>query len=175
MQKTALPFVACLLAFAVAGAHAQPLWKWRDASGQMHISDTAPPPGTPAKNIISGPPGGVAVPSSLSAASAASAPPSPAASSAMSALDKKKAAADQAKAEKEKADRAAADAQNAAVRKDNCARAQTALAGLQSGQRLARINDKGEREYLDDAARASETKHSQDVIAANCGAAPAGQ
>ena len=175
MQKTALPFAACLLAFAVAGAHAQSLWKWRDASGQMHISDTAPPPGTPAKNIISGPAGGVAVPSSLTAASAAAPTADPSASAAASALDKKKKAADLAKADKEKADKAAVDAQNAAIRKDNCARAQTALAGLQSGQRLARIDDKGEREYLDDAARASETKHAQDAIAANCGAAPAGQ
>jgi len=175
MQKTALPFAACLLAFAVAGAHAQTLWKWRDASGQMHISDTAPPPGTPAKNIISGPPGGVAVPSSLAAASA-SAPANPAAASASSALEKKKAAADQAKADKEKADHAAADAQNAAIRKDNCARAQTALAGLQSGQRVATFNDKGERSIMDDSARAAETKRTQDAITANCGApAPAGQ
>jgi hypothetical protein len=175
MQKTALPFAACLLAFAVAGAHAQPLWKWRDASGQVHISDTAPPPGTPAKNIISGPPGGVAPPpSSLSAAPAASAPAS--APAAASALDKKKAAADQAKADKEKADHAAADAQNAAIRKDNCARAQTSLAGLQSGQRVATFNDKGERSIMDDSARAAETKRTQDAVAANCGApAPAAQ
>ena len=55
MQKIALPFVACLLALAAAGAHAQTLWKWRDAVGPMHISDTAPPAGTPARNIISGP------------------------------------------------------------------------------------------------------------------------
>ena len=167
MQKTALPFAACLLAFAVAGAHAQTLWKWRDASGQMHISDTAPPPGTPAKNIISGPPGGVAVPSSLAAAPSASAPASPA-SSAPSALEKKKAAADQAKAEKEKADHAAADAQNATIRKDNCARAQAALTTLQSGQRIATIDSKGERQIMDDDARAAEIKRSQQSVSTNC-------
>jgi hypothetical protein len=175
MQKTALPFAACLLAFAVAGAHAQTLWKWRDASGQMHISDTAPPPGTPAKNIISGPPGGVAVPSSLAAAPSASAPANPAAASAPSALEKKKAAADQAKADKEKADHAAADAQNAAIRKDNCARAQDALATLQSGQRVATVDSKGERQYMDDDARAGEIKRAQQSVTGNCGAAPAAQ
>ena len=174
MPKTALPLAACLLAFAAAGAHAQSLWKWRDASGQMHISDTAPPPGTPAKNIISGPPGGVTPPSSLVAATPASAPAvDPSASAAAAALEKKKKAADQEKAEKDKAAHAETEARNAAIRKDNCARAQTALAGLQSGQRIARINDKGEREILDDTARAAETKHAQDAVAANCGAAPA--
>jgi Domain of unknown function (DUF4124) len=176
MPKTALPFAACLLAFAVAGAHAQTLWKWRDASGQMHISDTAPPPGTPARNIISGPPGGVAVPSSLATAPSASAPANPAAASAPSALEKKKAAADQAKAEKEKADRAAADAQNAAIRKDNCARAQAALTTLQSGQRIATIDSKGERQIMDDSARNAEIKRTQDIVSSNCGAAaPAAQ
>ena len=173
MQKTALPFVACLLAFAVAGAQAQTLWKWRDASGQLHISDTAPPAGTPAKNIISGPPGGVPpAPSALAPAAAAPAASEPAAaSSAPSALDKKKMAADKEKAESDRAAKAAADAQNAALRKDNCARAQASLTTLQSGQRMARINDKGEREILDDAGRAAELKRTQDIISQNCGAA----
>ena len=174
MQKTALPFVACLLALSVA-AHAQTLWKWRDAAGQLHISDTAPPPGTPAKNIISGPPGGVAVPSSLSAAPASAPTVDPGASAAASALEKRKKAADQEKADKDKADRAALDARNAAIRKDNCARAQSALATLQSGVRIGRTNAKGEREILDDAGRADEVKHAQEGVAANCGPAPAAQ
>jgi len=178
MQKTALPFVACLLALAVAGAHAQSLWKWRDASGQLHISDTAPPPGTPARNIISSPPGGVvAPPSSLSpaAAPASTATGDAAAEAAASALDKKKKAADQAKADQAKADKAELDAKNAAIRKENCSRAQAALAALQSGQRMARFNAQGEREVLDDAARAEETKRAQDAVTSNCSAAPAPQ
>ncbi len=179
MQKTALPLAACLLAFAVAGAHAQTLWKWRDASGQMHISDTAPPPGTPPKNIISGPPVSTTTqavsltPAGTDAPASAATPA--AAPAASSALDKKKAAADKEKADKEKADRAAAQAKTDAVRKDNCARAQSALTELQSGLRMARLNDKGEREVLDDTARAAEMKHTQDVIASNCGPLPAGQ
>jgi len=170
MQKTALSFVACLLALAAAGAQASSLWKWRDASGQLHISDTAPPAGTPATSIISSPSGSVALApapsSSAQPASAAAAPP------ALSALDKKKKAAEQEKADKEKAEHDAADAQNAAIRKDNCARAQSALANLKTGQRIATVNAKGEREIMDDSARAAETKHAQDVVASNCGPAP---
>ena len=183
MQKFALPLAACLLALAATGAQAKSLWKWRDASGQLHISDTAPPAGTPAKNIISGPPGMVnqtpvltAATPGAPAASAAAAPEKPAASSAAdTALDKKKKAAEQEKADKDKADRAALDARNAAIRKDNCTRAQSALATLQSGVRIGRTNANGEREILDDAARADEVKHAQEGVAANCGPAPAAQ
>ncbi|MFL6696532.1 MAG: DUF4124 domain-containing protein [Vitreoscilla sp.] len=172
MSKTALPLAACLLALAVAGAHAQSVWKWRDASGQMHISDTAPPPGTSAQNIISSPSRGAPAPA-LSPAAAATSSAQPVASAPMSALEKKKRAADQEKAEKDKADRAAVEAKNAATRKDNCARAQSTLTSLKSGQRVARTNDKGEREILDDAGRASEIKRAQDLVSSNCGPAPA--
>jgi hypothetical protein len=181
MHKIALSFAACLMALVATGAHAQNLWKWRDASGQLHITDTAPPAGTPAKNILRAPPG--AVPAAAPALSplgsgtgtgavpAAAADPAAAASTAgETALEKKKKAADKERADKDKADRAAIDAKNAAIRKDNCARAQAALPGLQNGQRIAKINGKGEREVLDDAGRAEEVKHTQEVIATNCGA-----
>ena len=174
MQKTVLSLAACLLAFAAAGAHAQALWKWRDASGQLHISDTAPPAGTPSKNILSAPPGGIAPPPAALVPKPASAPADNKADLAnQNALDKKKKAADQEKADQDRADRAAADARNAAQRKDNCEHAQSALRALQSGQRISRVTASGEREYLDDAGRASETKSAQDAVAANCGAAPA--
>ncbi len=166
MHKTALPLAACLLALAVAGAHAQSLWKWRDASGQLHIGDTPPPPGTPARNILSSPPGGVLPPPAMSTPAAS---PDAAASS-ESALDRKKKAAEKDKADKAKAERAEIEAKNAAIRKDNCQRAQTQLTSLQSGQRIARVNAQGEREVLDDAGRASELRRTQEVIASNCGA-----
>lgn len=186
MQKFALPLAAGLLAFAAVGADAQTLWKWRDASGQMHISDTPPPPGTPARNIVSGPPAGTppspgvtttttATSSSSTTTTTPADPSATAASAGETALDKKKKAADKEKADKEKADRAAVDAKNAAIRKDNCTRAQASLAGLQGGQRIARINANGEREVLDDAGRAEEIKRTQDVVSSNCSAAPAAQ
>jgi hypothetical protein len=181
MQKIALSFAACLLALAATGAHAQGLWKWRDASGQMHISDKAPPAGTPAKNIISSPGGAApaaapvltplgAAPAPGDARAAAAEPAAAASTASESALDKKKKAADKDKADKEKADRAVVDAKNAAIRKDNCTRAQAALPGIQNGSRIARVNANGEREVLDDAGRAQELKRTQEVISTNCGA-----
>jgi hypothetical protein len=181
MQKIALPLAACLLAIAVSGAHAQSLWKWRDASGQLHISDTAPPPGTPAKNIISSP-AGVSQPATTlttatsSTSSTTTTVATPAGASAPETeLEKRKKAAEKEKADKDKADRAALAQKNEAIRKDSCARAQNAAASLQSGVRVATIGANGEREFLDDAQRATELKRAQDLVASNCGPAPAGQ
>ena len=39
--------------------------------------------------------------------------------------------------------------------KDNCQRARSHMASLESGQRVASTNDKGEREILDDNQRAA--------------------
>ncbi len=161
MQKTALSFAACLLLIAAGGAHAQSVWKWRDASGQVHISDTAPPAGTPAASILQRPLGGVApAPAATPAASSAS--------GAESDLDRKKKAAEKAATDKAAADKAALEKKNAAIHADNCQRAQAEMAGLRNGNRIATTNAKGEAEVLGDAGRAAEEKRVQDVIAANC-------
>jgi Domain of unknown function (DUF4124) len=176
MQKIALPLVACLLAIAASGAHAQSLWKWRDASGQLHISDTAPPPGTPAKNIISSPAGApvtltTATSSTSTTTSTVATPPAASGAPAPETeLEKRKKAA-----EKEKADRDALAQKNDAIRKDNCTRATNDAASIQSGVRIATTNAQGERGFLDDAQRAAELRRVQDIAAANCGPAPTGQ
>lgn len=78
-------------------------------------------------------------------------------------LEKKKQAEDaeaaKKKAEEEKALKA---------RVENCARAKQAKATFDSGVRVARQNDKGEREVMDEAARATETKRIQTIIDADC-------
>ena len=101
--------------------------------------------------------------------------PAPAASAAVAATAPAKAAVDpeleerRKRAEQEQAARAEADKQKAAaVRKDNCQRARDQLATLDSGQRIARIKADGEREILDDDARAREAKRARDVIATEC-------
>jgi hypothetical protein len=173
MQKIALPFAACLLAIAAIGAHAQPVWKWRDANGQLHISDSAPPPGTPQKNILSAP--GSLAPVTLPTKGPSASDAAPSASPPLTDLEKKKLAADKEKAEQQKAERAALEQKNAAIRKDNCQRATSEAANLQIGGRIAQVNAQGEREILDDNQRAAELKRVQDIVAQNCGPAAAGQ
>jgi len=103
---------------------------------------------------------------------AAAAPPPASAASAMAAA---RPAADpelearKRKAEQEQAASAkAAEQKNAAIRQDNCQRAREQLATLDSGARIARVKTDGEREYLDDAARAQESQRARQVIASDC-------
>jgi hypothetical protein len=72
--------------------------------------------------------------------------------------------ADAVEAEKKKAE----EAKVASMRAENCARAKTSRANYASGVRLSRMNDKGEREILDDNQRASEMKVLDQVIARDC-------
>lgn len=152
-----------LAAGLVAPAAAQ--WKWRDRNGQITVSDLPPPRDVPAKDILQRPdPAAAAVRPATVPASAASAP----AVAARPPVDKELQARKQA-AEQEQAARAKADADRLDAQKDeNCRRARAHLAALDSGQRIARYNEKGEREVLDDKGRADETKRARDVIASDC-------
>ena len=148
-------------------------WQWLDKDGHKVFSDKAPPPEVPAKNILRQP--GVKAPSvaNMPAAPDAAASAAKLAKSAASAprvsgkdktLEDKKKIAEAAEADAKKAQ----EEEAARLRAENCARAKTTKAGFESGARLARINDKGEREYLDDATRARENKRLDAVIASDC-------
>lgn len=143
-------------------------WQWIDKDGRKVFSDQSPPADIPAKNIIKQP--GARSPAAASpVAAAASQPakPGPAApklSGTDKALEEKKKQGDAAQAEKKKAD----EEQAAQARADNCERSKRDKAAFDSGVRIARINAKGEREYLDEAARATETKRLQGIIASDC-------
>ena len=151
---------------------AEAQWKWRDQRGQTQYSDLPPPPGVPEHDILSRPAGA----RSRVAVLAASAPASgaaPAAAAASSALAPKttdpELEARRKKAEAEQAAKAKAEeARVAAARADNCRRAQSHMRTLDSGIRIARTNDKGEREILDDQQRADEVRRTREVIATDC-------
>ncbi|MFO1243607.1 MAG: DUF4124 domain-containing protein [Ramlibacter sp.] len=155
-------------------------WQWIDKDGRKVFSDRAPPADVPAKNILKQP--AAAAPAAAAAAPAqaetaaapatATATPKPAANAPkLSGKDKeledKKKAAEAAEAEKKKA-----EAEKVAKAKaENCARAKKAKATFDSGARIATTNAKGEREIMDDAARAVETKRLEGIIATECGPA----
>ena len=144
---------------------AQAQWTWRDKTGQVNASDRPPPRDVPEKDILTRPTPdarrNAAVPSSPVAAPGATA-------SAPTALEKevqaRKRSAEQEQAAKTKAEEERA----AATRGENCRAARSHMASLESGQRIARTNDKGEREILDDAGRAAEMRRARDVIASDC-------
>lgn len=173
MKLARVILIALIAASASAGAVAQ--WKWRDRSGVVQYSDLPPPQGTPDKDVLERPlpPQRQAPPPSPAAASAAV---QGAAASAPRGVDPELEArrrkADVERAEKANKDNAARQAEQekvAALRADNCRRARGSMRTLEDGGRLARVNEKGEREVLDDRMRAEEMARVRAVIASDCG------
>lgn len=162
--------------FAVLAAMtlpAQAQWKWKDGGGRVQYSDLPPPQNVPEQDILSRP-------SSQRRASTAAAPVAtsapaagPVASAASGGLTPRtidpELEARRKKAEAEEAAKVKAEKERIAVaRADNCGRAKAQLQTLQSGIRLARANEKGERYFLDDQQRAEETRKASDAIASDC-------
>lgn len=153
------------LALLALSPPAEAQWKWRDSRGQVHISDIPPPREVPDKDVLQRPEVVVRkpAPSPIAAASAAGGA-APAKLPVDAELEERKRKAEQDQEAKAKADQQKA----AAIRKDNCLRARDQLATLDSGQRIARIKADGEREILDDDARAKEARRARDAIASEC-------
>lgn len=143
-------------------AHAQ--WKWRDKSGQVNVSDRPPPLEVPDKDILVKPSPDARRTAGLAPAVPA-APATPASATPLDReLEARKRAAEQEQAAKAKAE----EEKLAAQRGENCRRARSHLAALESGRRMARINDKGEREVLDERAIADEARQAREVITSDC-------
>ncbi|MET4575311.1 DUF4124 domain-containing protein [Ottowia thiooxydans] len=163
-------FTACLLLVAAGTASAQ--YQWVDKDGRKIYSDRPPPADVPQKSILKEPrsttraaprvPAETAA--SSPAASAAPAPTPAAATGTDKALEEKKKQADAAEAAKKKEE----EQKLAAQRAENCRRALLSKASLDSGVRVTRTSEKGEREFLDDAARAAEQQRVQSVIQSDC-------
>jgi hypothetical protein len=150
---------------AVPAAFAQ--WQWIDSSGRKVFSDQAPPPSVPANKILKRAGNRPAEPEPVAAA------PAPAASAAASMpklsgkdkeLEEKKKQAAAADADKKKAQ----EEELAKARAESCERTKRAKATLDSGIRVVTTNNKGEREFMDDNARATEAKRLEGIIARDC-------
>lgn len=170
MRSLPLLLSAALL---MAGSPVFAQWMWLDKDGRKVFSDRAPPPEVPAKSILKQPgmPTRAAAdaPGAGDAASGArSDAPETAKPAGKSQLDKaveeRRRQAEAAEADKKKAEEARIASQKA----DNCARARQSMATLQSGIRLAQVNENGERIILDDNARSAEASRAQATIDADC-------
>lgn len=151
-----------------AVAHAQ--WQWIDLEGHKVFSDRAPPSDIPDKNILKRPLGRVAAPAETDAKG--DAPAAPAGGQApdgkAAGIDKDLEVKKKLAAEAETAKRKAEEERITKAKIENCARAKQAQASFDSGVRISRTNAAGEREVMDDAARASELKRIQGIIASDC-------
>jgi hypothetical protein len=165
MPRHHLVLLAALLGSLLA-VPAQAQWKWRDKSGLTQYSDLAPPPGTPDADILQRP-NVTPVRAPIAAAPGASA--ASGADTLKPRTVEPELEAKRRKAEQEKADKAKVDdARRVAAQAENCTRARSYMRTLSDGVRITRSNAKGEREFLDDKARADETKRTQDIITSDC-------
>lgn len=153
-----------LLALAAASlslsAWAQ--WQWIDKDGRKVFSDRPPPADIQEKNILkrSGPDSRPAV-VAVAPAVPASAPKLPGKDPQLEARKKQ---AEEAETARKKAE----EEQIVKTRADNCERTKRGLASLASGVRIAVTNAQGEREIMDDAARAAEKKRLQAIASTEC-------
>lgn len=161
---------ACLVSLA---ASAQ--WQWTDKDGRKVFSDRAPPADVLEKNILKRP--GMAgrttvnadAPSpAVSPVAAGEAAQNAASAPKLSGIDKELADKKKRAEEAQAAQRKAEQEKVVKAKVENCARAKQAKANFDSGVRVSRINEKGEREVLDDTARANEVKRIQAIMNSDC-------
>lgn len=172
----AASFAALALAASLP-AHAQ--YQWIDGSGRRVFSDQPPPPGTPQKNILKQPAARPAAPAPAADKAESSAADSTAAPAAAPQASTPQAAAPTAqdkalqeklkKAEAEEAAKKKAEADRLAAQKaENCKRAISAKALLDSGQRIMQSDGKGGRSFMSPEQRAAETKRIEEVMRNDC-------
>ena len=157
--------VATFAAMLLLAWPAQAQWQWRDDTGRRVFSDQPPPPSVPESAIVSRPkaakralsqepPVAAAIPEASSDKRATGPVPRPEADLKAEAELQKKVKAEEARV--------------AALRADNCQRARRALITVNSGMRIATVNDKGEREFLDEKAIAAERQRLESMVRSDC-------
>ena len=155
-MKSPVQFFAAIAIFLATATVAAQVFKWIDKDGKVNFSDTPPP-----AEAVKGEAKKLTV--------------LPAANTPAPALAKVKIAVDQAKeAEKKKtelADKGKKDEtaeQNAKQNEERCKDAKRYLSTLDSGTPIRQSNDAGERVFMNDEQRASETARAKIAATESC-------
>lgn len=159
MIRPAVFLLALVASFPIAAQ----IYSWKDKDGRTHYSDVPPPTGE--IKTLRGAQAPARAPSPDQAGDEAD---GAAGQDAEQAADPETAFRQRRAAEAEAAAKAAQGQANETERQRFCADARGQLAALNSGQRIARMNTAGEREFLDDDARAAESSRLQQQIDTNC-------
>ena len=149
-QRLLLASTALFCAFVASPAIAQ-IYQWKDANGKTIISDTPPPGHVKQQRKIE----------TNAAAPAATAPQKSLAEQDLEFRKRQKDAQDKA-AKEEKEQKAETE------KKEQCANMRRSLQALESGVRIARYDDNGERSFLGDEQRQEEIAKTRQSMDANC-------
>jgi hypothetical protein len=161
-----------------AAPDASAQYQWRDANGRMVYSDMPPPASVPPSAVQRAParqtpavaPGGSGATASAPSTNASTATPAstaaatPAPTLADREMEFRKRRLERAEAERKAADAQAQAQRLAAACEDSRAQVRT----LESGMRVARVNERGEREIVDDATRASQLEAARRSVREHC-------
>jgi Domain of unknown function (DUF4124) len=158
MKKSFL-FAAAMVFATLAFAQQ---YKWVDKNGKTQYGDT-PPPGVKA-TPLKAPAGPTAPESSPAAKDAKGAPKGPLTPAQQDAEFRKR--QQEAEKSREKDAKTTVDSQ---ARSESCANSKEHLRALESGQRIARTDAKGERYYMDDAQRDAELSKARRNVQQYCG------
>ena len=152
-------------------------WQWIGKDGRKVFSDRPPPADIQEKDIVKQPGGKKGHPVAPTApvegteGAVAAAPPTGKADPNMPKISGKDAELQAKKKkleEEETAKKKAEEEKMAKGKADNCERAKKGLASFQSGVRISTVNAKGEREFMDENARATESKRLQGIVDSDC-------
>lgn len=148
------------LALLPMSANAE-IYKWKDANGVIRYSDVPPPSNVPRESIgvkkVVAPPTATAPSSTETSAQKKS----PAANREGDAIKRQ----EDAEAAKNKEQAKEAELKQ---KQQNCATAKANLQNYQQGGRIYKMNEKGEREYLDDAGIAKNLEQAQKDVDEYC-------
>jgi hypothetical protein len=151
---------AVLLLVLLAGAAgAAEIYTWKDRDGRVNYADNPPSGSTPARTLS----GRDTEPATVPASQPAAGESSPKSVADQDLEFRKR----QAEAAEQKA-KAAKEAAATEEKQKNCERASNQLKALESGQRVAQFNAKGEREFLDDEQRAQAITNAKKVADSWC-------
>lgn len=153
------------LALCVALQASAQTYKWVDSDGRVQYSDK-PPPGNIKTEKLRDPARAASVPAASEGKGAAQKDAAKTAPKTAAEQDQafRKRQLDAAKGQAEEAKKQA----EARDRAENCERAKAALANLAMGGRQMRIDEKGERVFLDDQQIVRETARAREEAAAMC-------
>ena len=169
--KRLFPIFLCLFSAATSAQ-----WAWTDANGRNVYSDRAPPVSVPEQSVFkrplanttSGSPESGTTKPEIATNQEAIAALLPASGPRITPMDKALAERKKKAEQAQEAQRKTEEERGDSLKAENCERAKMAKASLDSGVRLSRINQKGDREIFDDAARAVEAARLQAIMRNDC-------
>ncbi len=167
IRSSSFLFAPLIVVVSLAAKPVAAQWVWKDEGNRTVISDQAPPASIPLKNILKTPRGSRLAPRTIDSAEAAPAEPKPDVKKddgpktwAEKDLEYKKRQKEAAEASKKQEEETA----KATAKQERCKAIRNNQAGLESGVRIARTNEKGEREFMTDEQRQAEIQRNRSEL-----------